>query len=73
MHWLIYFFFKFISGKFTPEPGGRGPPGKDRKGATYDPAPSPTPRGIPAQQGSIRSRHITFIYSQSLQGLASGL
>ncbi|XP_060608320.1 uncharacterized protein LOC132760355 isoform X2 [Ruditapes philippinarum] len=39
----------------TPEPAERGPPGKDKKGTAYDPAPSPTPRGIQKQQGSIRS------------------
>lgn len=50
-----YNFKEAVTGKFTPEPGGRQPPGKERKGNTYDPAPSPTPRGIPVQQGSIRS------------------
>lgn len=50
-----YNFKEAVTGKFTPELGERGPPGKDRKGNAYDPAPSPTPRGIPTQQGSIRS------------------
>ncbi|XP_053384276.1 uncharacterized protein LOC123536070 isoform X2 [Mercenaria mercenaria] len=39
----------------TPEPVERGPPGKDKKGTAYDPAPSPTPRGIQKHQGSIKS------------------
>lgn len=39
----------------TPEPLEKGPPGKEKKGTAYEPAPSPTPRGIQIQQGSTRS------------------
>ncbi|WAR03495.1 hypothetical protein MAR_010053 [Mya arenaria] len=35
-----------IQDRTTPEPALRGPPGKDRKGTAYDPAPSPTPRSV---------------------------
>jgi len=44
-----------MADRSTPEPSVRGPPGKDRKGTAYDPAPSPTPRSAIAPQGSIRS------------------
>ncbi|XP_052801065.1 uncharacterized protein LOC128231863 [Mya arenaria] len=44
-----------IQDRTTPEPALRGPPGKDRKGTAYDPAPSPTPRSGIVPQGSIRS------------------
>ncbi|XP_052229596.1 uncharacterized protein LOC127843811 [Dreissena polymorpha] len=42
-------------GQTSPLAAQLSPPGKDRKGASYDPTPSPAPRGIPVNQGSIKS------------------